>query len=261
MSIKNISIFIKTQKHFKNDKNLLNLTKQSVENTVIYFENFKSKHKEKNSPAVIYTEENPTLTVAIRLRNKYAKVAALNFANATTPGGGVILGADAQEEYLCRTGNLYNCLTKRNNYKDFYFYHISKFNTYYSDRIIYSRGVAFFDKDNIFDIDVITSSAPNINFKIKPNMAKISDIFISRIRNILESAIDNNIEAIVLGAFGCGAFGNDPNLVAEAFRKILIDEHYNEFFKEIVFAIKHSKNNKNFTSFNAIFPFINLNSI
>jgi len=252
MNIKNIKAFIDAKKYFNSDE-YVHLTENVMKSTIVYRENFIASNKEKNSPAVIYTEENTTLITAERLKRQHTKVAALNFANATTPGGGVLLGANAQEEYLCRSGNLYKCLTQYHIYRDFYLYHILKFNTYYSDRIVYSEDVAFFGNDGIFNIDIITSPAPNIKLKIKPDITKVTGIFESRIKNILEVAIDNKVNALVLGAFGCGAFGNNPNIVAEALRKALKSEHYENYFNEIVFAIKASKDNANYIAFKNVF--------
>ena len=84
------------------------------------------------------------------------------------------------------------------------------------------------------------------------------DIFCSRIRNILEAAIDNEVEALVLGAFGCGAFRNPPRLVAGAFRDILLEKRYRHAFSNVVFAVKKSsganENAKCFYRFFAEFP-------
>ena len=85
-------------------------------------------------------------------------------------------------------------------------------------------------------------------------METLGNVFFGRIRNILEVAAANNVDALVLGAFGCGAFNNPPDLVAEQFRKLLIDRGYGRFFKEIVFAIKkNDTRNSNFEAFQAAF--------
>ena len=70
---------------------------------------------------------------------------------------------------------------------------------------------------------------------------ELSELFVSRIKNILETAIENNVDALVLGAFGCGAFNNPPSLVSDAFYKVLNMERYKYAFKEIVFAIKATR--------------------
>ena len=69
---------------------------------------------------------------------------------------------------------------------------------------------------------------------------ELIELFIKRIQNILEAAIDCHVEALVLGAFGCGAFHNPPMLVAEAFRQTLLMPRYRQAFAEICFAIKRS---------------------
>ena len=269
MSIKNIRIFADTQKLVKADSRLNRLTKQAIQNTVLYRENFTAKSKESGTPAIIAVEETLTLIAARKLASKYDKTTTLNFANAIVPGGGVVIGASAQEEYLCRAGNLYNCLLKPGLHKDFYLYHTTLFNTYYSDRVIYSKGVTFFKEDILINpsravyepqytddwanIDIITSPAPNIRLKIKPDANKVSRILESRIRNIFEVCIENKAQALVLGAFGCGAFGNSPAVVAGIFEKILKDEHYEDYFREIIFAVKPSKDRNNFACFKQIF--------
>ncbi len=65
-------------------------------------------------------------------------------------------------------------------------------------------------------------------------------IFDSRIRNIPESAIEHEAEALVLGAFGCGAFHNPPEIVSKAFRNILLEDRYRHAFDHVVFAVKRT---------------------
>ena len=78
------------------------------------------------------------------------------------------------------------------------------------------------------------------------NSAVLGDLFRSRIRNIFNAAIDNDIRVLILGAFGCGAFKNPPEIVAQAFRDVLLEEHYDTCFTDIVFAIKSSNGNDPF---------------
>ena len=61
-------------------------------------------------------------------------------------------------------------------------------------------------------------------------------LFEKRIRNILEVAIDNEVDVLILGAFGCGAFHNPPDIVADAFREVLLTDRYRKSFEQIVFA-------------------------
>ena len=117
-----------------------------------------------------------------------------------------------------------------------------------TDAIIYSPGVTVFKSDDVlpvplaepFCVDVLTCAAPYVNpDRKKPiPLEKLEDTFNHRIRNILEVAAANGADNLVLGAFGCGAFNNPPDLVAGCFRYYLVDKGYRDYFKRVVFAIK-----------------------
>ena len=111
----------------------------------------------------------------------------------------------------------------------------------FSDKVVYSSNVQIIKSDDykLLDcpvaVDVITCSAPYNDYSFKRDILKST--YESRITNILEVAIDNDVDTIVLGAFGCGAFQNSPGLMADAFRKLLIDGEYFKYFEKVVFAI------------------------
>lgn len=179
---------------------------------------------------------------------KFGRVAALNFANPENPGGGVQNGAMAQEECLCRSSNLYPCLCDKSVFNEFYLYHRNLRSFFYSDRLIYTKGVTVFKDDSDvpqlmpenewFQVDVITCSAPYIARRKYTNKTVLKELFKSRIKNIFEAAVDNGAEVLVLGAFGCGAFKNPPEIVAKAFHEVIEENAYHTKFKRIVFAIK-----------------------
>ena len=89
-----------------------------------------------------------------------------------------------------------------------------------------------------FTVDVITCAAPYIAKRKYTNSSALLLLFKSRIKNIFEAARDNKADVIVLGAFGCGAFKNQPLIVAEAFRQVICEQDYFKCFRKIVFAIK-----------------------
>ena len=146
---------------------------------------------------------------------------------------------------------------------DFYNYHIDNDNDMNSDRLIYTSGVTVFKSDDAvplmldrkqwYEVDVITCAAPYLGGIDCIDVINLKRIIRNRVRNIFEAAIDNKVSVIILGAFGCGAFYNPPELVAEAFREIIIEEHYRDFFKKIVFAIKadDEKGRYNYETFDA----------
>jgi lysophospholipase L1-like esterase len=86
---------------------------------------------------------------------------------------------------------------------------------------------------------VITCAAPYLVKRRYVNPTALGKLFEARIRNILEAAMENGAEVLILGAFGCGAFGNPPDVVARAFREVLSEQRY-QAFRKIVFAIKSS---------------------
>ena len=157
-------------------------------------------------------------------------------------------GAMAQEECLCRSSNLYPCLASKGVFGDYYGYHWSKRNYEFSDRVIYTPGVTVFKTDDPcpelmpeqdwFEVDVITCAAPYQMKGCYVNPEYLISLYTRRIRNIMEVALDNQADVLILGAFGCGAFNNDPRWVAQAFYNVLIGENYCEKFKGVEFAIK-----------------------
>lgn len=169
------------------------------------------------------------------------KIAVLNFANPYEPGGGVKRGASAQEECLCRCSNLYNVLTTEELNHFYYQWHKQNKNYLFSDRIIYSPNIQIIKSDDYapletpFSVEVITCAAPYNAYGF--DLDVLLPTYLSRITNILEVAMDNDVDTIVLGAFGCGAFQNPPRHIALAFKEVLVSRGYYKFFKNVVFAI------------------------
>ena len=261
-AINNIEVFNDTQRIIRGDRELIKRTEAAVRATSVVNEGFQSD-KSPYYPNIFF-EENLTLISAYKFTDKGLKTAILNFANPVEPGGGVLRGASAQEEYLCRAGNLYPCLISKQA-GDFYRKHneIMKYNQFNSmflasDMLIYSPDVTFFREDKNYlpdtecsptqeysthwqSVDVITCAAPFFRGSghILPN-GDLHHLFCRRIQNILEAAIEHNIEALVLGAFGCGAFHNPPTVVAKAFQTVFLKERYLHAFSDVVFAVKRS---------------------
>lgn len=189
-----------------------------------------------------------TSFVAAKKYHHLGRVAVLNFANPVNPGGGVQLGAMAQEECLCRSSNLYSCLNASNVRNDYYAYNRELKNSFYSDRLIYTKNVTVFKddsdvpkmmpKEEWFDVDIITCAAPYLVKRKYTNSTALLSLFKKRIKNICEAAKDNKVDVIILGAFGCGAFKNPPSIVADAFDQVIIEQSYSTAFRKIVFAIK-----------------------
>lgn len=172
------------------------------------------------------------------------RICVLNFACSTDPGGGVLFGSMGQEEALCRCSTLYPCLITDKMMSSFYKPHIESGDFIGEDDCIYTPGVVVFKTDEFypknmdeskwFKSDVITCSAPALNHT-ELNGSSLYEIHYKRLRRILDIAVNNSCEVMVLGAFGCGAFKNEPHIVAEAMMNVV--KHYRFCFKEIIFAI------------------------
>ena len=260
----NIKVFHDTQERINSNRELTELTQNTVINTKVIEESFRSDRRPYYKDSRVSFEENLTLITAFRFVDAGKKTAVLNFANPVEPGGGVLRGANAQEEYLCRASNLYNCLTSPQA-KPYYDYHnyllkINRFNSIFlgSDRIIYSPNVVFFKEDHNYvpdcecsptqeytdkwrQLDVITCAAPFFSSGkyILPD-GDLYHLFCRRIRNIFETAVSNDICSLVLGAFGCGAFHNPPMVVSKAFQDVLQEERYSHAFADVVFAVRRT---------------------
>ncbi len=262
MKDKLISCFRDTIKLINSDSDLLDLTAQAMRDTRIIDEKINVESYSNNKKGAISVCEDTTFNAAKPYSQSGKKVAVLNFASAVNPCGGVTVGAMAQEECLCRSSNLAPCLKQQYLMKEYYMPHRIAQDPMYSDKLIYTKGVTVFkDDDEVpnlmpenewFSVDVITCAAPNSSHIKNNNEDELFNLFTNRIKVILNAAINNNTEVIILGAFGCGAFKNPPQLVADAFKKVLVDEQYKNYFEEVVFAIKKSSND-NFAVFKNVF--------
>lgn len=215
----------------------------------------RSKSFDGKLPVLSITNESSTAAAHRFVSNSdFDKVAVLNFASYKNPGGGFIRGASAQEEDLCRSSCLYHCLRDQ---KEFYMLG-SQMGT---DNILYSHDVVFFKDENYvnlekpFVVDIITCAAPNISGQPElQNSTEIVSILNRRIKFILDSAVLAEARELVLGAWGCGVFGNDPRLVANIFKNWLESETFKGCFDNIVFAVLDKSPDKtNFNTFQKVF--------
>ncbi|OEJ34674.1 TIGR02452 family protein [Streptomyces subrutilus] len=195
--------------------------------------------------AVEVTGESST-AAARRLAEGDAPVAVLNFASARNPGGGYVRGAKAQEEALCRASALYETLLEAPEY---YEVHRAERSTFYTDRVIHSPGVPVFRDDRgdlleaPFRVGFLTSPAPNagtIRRQEPERAAEIPGALVRRAGLVLEVAALHGYRRLVLGAWGCGVFQNDPAVVAEAFRGLLAGR-FAGVFERVVFGILDRK--------------------
>ncbi|HEY6722648.1 MAG TPA: TIGR02452 family protein [Polyangiaceae bacterium] len=188
--------------------------------------------------------------------------AVLNFASARNPGGGFLTGAVAQEEELCRCSGLYPTLLTQRRYYD---QNRSETTLLYTDAIIYSPRVPFVRVatkkpllEQPFFASVITAPAPNAGAlaRSEPHSAvHLRATFERRWANVLAVAEHNRDRVLILGAWGCGAFRNEPALVAESAKTMLSSRRFSGSFERIVFAIpgKGERSRQNLQAFREVF--------
>jgi uncharacterized protein (TIGR02452 family) len=179
---------------------------------------------------------------------KGKKTAVLNFAN-NHAAGGAPYSAGAQEESLCRCSTLLPCLQAL--YEPFYKKHSDQYRQHIidemgNDDLIYTPDVVVFktdertdpiypkmmDRSEWYKVDVITCAAPEL-MKMRHRPSNYEAIITSRVKKILDVAAKERVGALILGAWGCGAFKNDPVVVSRAFHSLL--KNYN--FEVVEFAL------------------------
>jgi uncharacterized protein (TIGR02452 family) len=176
-----------------------------------------------------------TLGAARRLSEGGLKPVALNFANGIQPCGGFLSGSRAQEEVLCRSSALYQTLVG----DPMYHAHRQRLRPDSSDWAIYSPDVPVFRTDDGATLErswllsFITCAAPYVP---EIGLSEAGDLLHHRINRVLAIARSYGHAALVLGAWGCGAFGNDPYRTARDFRQALETE-FDSAFSDVVFAV------------------------
>jgi uncharacterized protein (TIGR02452 family) len=200
-----------------------------------------------------------TMTAARRLAAAAdGRAGALNFASARNPGGGYLGGARAQEEDLCRAGALYPALLKA---PDFYAAHRASSDLMYSHRVIFSPDVPVFrdERNRLVDrpcpVSFLTSPAPNTGAADPARRPDAPALLAERAARVLAVAAHHGCRSLVLGAWGCGVFRNDPTHVAAAFRAQLRDGGpFSAAFAHVVFAVAdRSAQQRNLRAFQAAF--------
>lgn len=255
----NIRVFKDTKKLCKTSKILIDAIEESNIEQQVITENtdMSDMDREKyEEPAKIIISKKRTLEAAEAYKGMWTCVH--NFASATNAGGGVEKGSTAQEEAICRCSTLFFNLTDKYPQKHFYRRHRGALTPIYNDDCIYTPNVMVFKTDtknpklmpeeDWYKVNVVTCAAPNLRSRpsnamnpnagttpVKIKNTELRKILMKRIRRILDVAVSQGNEVVVLGAFGCGAFQNPPMIVAEAFAMVIKD--YLHSFETIEFAI------------------------
>ena len=231
--------------------------KKAVENTITYLENQRFHEFDTNPDMeIIITDSDSVRAILNEARkieeeNSGKRLAVLNFSSFKNPGGMFEQGSKAQEECLCHESFLYNVLKEK---MDFYEQNRKYTNrALYLNRALYTPDVTFGSLDYGVSCDVITCAAPNRSAAQKHcgvTAEENHEVLKSRIKYVLDIAKEEEVDVLILGAYGCGVFGQNPSDVAKIFKDYL--ESDCGCFDRVVFAIPNG-NNKNLSEFCRVF--------
>jgi uncharacterized protein (TIGR02452 family) len=225
----------------------------SIMNSIVYTEEFSFGIDHpfvNNSTPKVVIDKIDSVSAIFKYSNPNmdsGRICVLNFASYKNPGGKFLNGSIAQEECLCRESTLYNVLSSE-IFKPYYNSNKNNLNrALYLNREIYTPSIVFKRDNNIVLSDVITCAAPN--YSAASRYQKVTrkenfEVLISRVKFILDAMVYNNVDTPIVGAFGCGVFGQHASDVAWVFRRVL--QIYKYPFKKVVFAIIPGPNAEEF---------------
>lgn len=268
-----IAVFEGTRQLCRKDDKLAAAIAASIAGQKLYWEEEPISCGEPrfSSPARMLLSGKKTVQAAAPYAREGKRVCILNFASSVCPGGGVLQGAPSQEESICRISTLYFPLTDPDTAGAFYDRHremirSGEMNRRNRDDIIYTPGVIAVREDagqekilpesERYAMDVITCAAPDLRETVDgtryvPTKTELTAVFQKRWCRILEAAARHQADVLILGAFGCGVFGNPPELAAEAFNRAV--KPFRNYFETIEFAVYSSHDpSPNYLAFSRI---------
>lgn len=234
------------------EEKYIDTIEEIVKDTIVYYPAFKTKSDLDRQTGIV-VEPIDSVSAIIKYHSTLKnKTAVLNFSSYKNAGGMFLKGSKAQEECLCHESFLYNVLSRFT--ADFYSWNRERKNkALYLNKALYTPDILFQRDDISSYCDVITCAAPNKT--AAQRYQKVSDeenleALRSRIKFVLDIAIDNRVDTLILGAYGCGVFGQNPIEVASIFKEYLNTTH--KCFKKVVFAIPQGKDG-NLEAFRKVF--------
>lgn len=266
---KNIKIFRDTVRRYHSQKQLKKAVQESLKQQkfIAARTDVRIPQPTAQKKAVVIVSEKRSLEAATVYAEQGKKVCVLNFASAVNPGGGVMNGASAQEECICRCTTLYPCLNSTWMWNMFYLPHRYQSDSLHNNDCIYTPNVCIFKSDIDFPkplwkkhwqyVNILTCAAPRLIPTDENSMgdltaSELEALLTARIQRIFEIAVREGNEVLILGAFGCGAFKNPPEIVAKVFYHVMQD--YLCYFDVIEYAVYHTEHERaNYEAFSKTF--------
>lgn len=199
------------------------------------------------------------------------RVAVLNLASDVRAGGGWLKGARAQEEALCYRSSLYLSLHMK------YYPFASQTTALYTPDVVIIREdmesghrllcppMAPHDLPVVSVVSVAALRKPDIQ-RVRASQNTLSrgthavdrdmfahapdrDATMAKMRIALRVMASRGHRLIVLGALGCGAFGNPKEDVALCWKEVLSEPEFRGWWQGVVFAVMDKRNEGNFAVF------------
>jgi uncharacterized protein (TIGR02452 family) len=251
----------------------LELNPNIVEETTFYDHELPQEATSPTYDTQISVIEGDCLVEAKKLVDQGLEVCVLNLASRQTPGGGVISGSGAQEEYLFRCSDYFRSLYQFSDYRSETYGVPRSEKSYPMDRNfggIFSQNVTIFRGpeeegypllDSPWKANFIAVAAINRPKTIEVNGEQELDESATegtknKLRTIFRIAKVQKQTNLILCALGCGAFRNPPRHIARLFKEILAEDEFHQAFERIVFSIKADHNDtlkRNYTAFAEVF--------
>lgn len=266
----NVRAYVDTMRRCKNDRGLSKTVEDSIAAQKIIRENDALDVPDRN----IYIEEAKVIVTCERTLDSawdYSGESRIAVINSTwdRPGGRVDIGENGQQESLCRCTTLKPCLDALEG--SFYNTGSKMESPLFNDDLVYTPDVTVFKSDDLncckemhdtywFDVDVISCIPPDMSsladdpsrYVHPRDLTTCSGVRFTmhlekRLRRILDVALANGCEVVILPAFGCGRAKNPPAEVAEAFVNVIPE--YLHAFKVIEVAVYEEFDDKIYSVF------------
>lgn len=223
---------------------LLKATQYSHGRTTLYNQNSLIFIKNKGLKGNIKVEPIDTIAMLKTFDHNETKSCVLNMATVKRPGGGVSRGTVSQEEGLFRCSNLAMSISPE-------YYPMKSYESLYTTNVTFFKDFHYVDMVNPIVCDVITIAAFNLN---KEKITPYKELTYDKIKFMLKLAAMHDVHHLILGAWGCGVYKNDPHFIATAFKECLAEDKMAHNFDDVTFAVINDHNSvaNNFEIFKKI---------
>lgn len=221
----------------------------SIENSVVE-NNFNGAERLKGltprfPKTEVYLTDDTVEEAIVKAASEGKKVCVLNFASYKNPGGRFYDGSLAQEEALCHVSTLYPVLR---HFRNVYEERMSRLNNgLYNEDFIYSPDVVFQMDRELYKVDVLTYAAPCMIRR--PKTDEYAALFKRRIINAYAYPYLHDVDIVILGAWGCGVFCNDPVFVASMWD--MCTYYLNGYYEKVIHPIPNlgKSGSRNYAAF------------